>query len=61
MHPLHKPQNNTVFITDEWVTKDGKYLLWLPKDYRTAHVAIYGNILALGLQSGRVIILRLSL
>ncbi|KAL6910995.1 hypothetical protein GGI43DRAFT_33046 [Trichoderma evansii] len=56
----YNPSDNTVFITDGWITKDGKYLLWLPKDYRTIHVAIHGNILALGLKSGRVIFLRFN-
>lgn len=56
----YKPPDNALSITEEWIIKDGKYLLWLPKDYRTTSVAIHGNTLVLGLKSGRVIFLRFN-
>ncbi|KAL7920859.1 hypothetical protein ACQKWADRAFT_297571 [Trichoderma austrokoningii] len=61
VYPLHKPRNNAMFISDEWITEDGKYLFWFPRDYRTAHVAMHKNIIVLSLQSGRVIFLRFKL
>ncbi|KAK4246670.1 hypothetical protein C7999DRAFT_41908 [Corynascus novoguineensis] len=49
-----RPVDNTFFVDDEWITKSGKNLLWLPPDYRASCVSVYDHILALGHASGKV-------
>ena len=41
-------------INDEWITCDGRNLLWLPPDYRTQCSAITAQTIAMGCSSGRV-------
>ncbi|KAK5989879.1 Vegetative incompatibility protein HET-E-1 [Cladobotryum mycophilum] len=43
-----------------WVVKDGKPVLWLPPDYRGGKFAIVESTIAIGCQSGRVVILQFS-
>jgi WD40 repeat protein len=43
-----------VFVKENWITRDGENLLWLPSDYRTSCSALYGNLLVLGCPSGQV-------
>ncbi|KAI3329259.1 vegetative incompatibility protein HET-E-1 [Xylariaceae sp. AK1471] len=47
-------------IHKSWVTLDGRNLLWLPVDYRSAHVAFSGSTVAIGCPSGRIAIMRFS-
>ena len=46
-----------IFADNEWVTRDGQSLLWLPPDYRVygpGCLAVLNNMLALGHISGHV-------
>jgi WD40 repeat protein len=49
-----KLSTSTVFVRDDWITQDGKNILWLPPDYRAGCTAFYNNMLALGHASGQV-------
>ncbi|PKK48900.1 hypothetical protein CI102_6562 [Trichoderma harzianum] len=42
------PEHDALLIDEEWITKSGKPLLWLPREYRPNFVAIQGNIVAIG-------------
>jgi WD40 repeat protein len=44
-----------VFVKGNWITRDEENFLWLSSDYRASCSARYGNLLALGCSSGRVI------
>jgi WD40 repeat protein len=49
------PQDQLIFVNDEWVTRDGQNLLWLPPDYRPICSAIFNNnVLASGHGSGHM-------
>ncbi|KAL2193606.1 quinon protein alcohol dehydrogenase-like superfamily [Corynascus similis CBS 632.67] len=50
--------DNTFFVDDEWITRSGRNLLWLPPDYRASCVSVYDHILALGHASGQVTFLQ---
>ncbi|KAL7904347.1 Pfs, NACHT and WD domain protein [Trichoderma velutinum] len=52
---------NALLITDEWITYNGKELLWLPAEYRDSFIAVYGHMVAIGLRLGGVIFLHLKL
>ena len=45
----------------DWITLDGKDLLWLPADFRPYCSSISGGSVAIGCLSGKVFIMRLSL
>ena len=55
-----KPSSSTVFVSDDWVTRDGKNVLWLPPDYRATCTAFYDNMLVLGHASGQVTFLEFA-
>ncbi|KAF5970223.1 atypical ALPHA kinase [Fusarium coicis] len=44
-----------------WITAAGKDLLWLPAEYRNGKVAVSGSTVAIGCQSGRVLVLGISM
>ncbi|KAH8799655.1 hypothetical protein F5884DRAFT_112869 [Xylogone sp. PMI_703] len=49
---------NTLLVSKDWITENGRYILWLPPDYRSPTcVALWSEILALGYASGRISIL----
>lgn len=54
------PKHDLLLIDEEWITKGGKPLLWLPREYRSNAVAIQGNMVAMGHKSG-ITFLRLNL
>ncbi|PMD37887.1 WD40 repeat-like protein [Hyaloscypha variabilis F] len=41
-----------------WITRNGRKLLWLPREYRPDMLDIQDNVLAMGYKSGRVLIIR---
>ena len=47
-------------MSNDWVTRDGQNLLWLPPDYRPRRLAVLNNMLALGHTSGRVAFLEFA-
>ncbi|KAN0069077.1 hypothetical protein V8E54_012706 [Elaphomyces granulatus] len=49
-----------IFVNDEWVTRDGQNLLWLPPDYRAHCSAVLNNMLVLGHASGQVTFIELA-
>ncbi|KAJ4859813.1 NACHT domain-containing protein [Trichoderma breve] len=53
-------KHDLLLIDEEWITKGGKPLLWLPREYRSNAVAIQGNMVAMGHKSG-ITFLRLNL
>jgi WD40 repeat protein len=57
---LQKKQTNTIFIDKEWLLYNEEPHLWLPPDYRTSRLAVFNDIVCLGLPSGRVVILRVA-
>jgi WD40 repeat protein len=44
----------SIFVKEQWVSWGTKNILWLPPEHRPMRVAIYGNIVAFGYESGRV-------
>ncbi|CAI7582049.1 unnamed protein product [Penicillium bialowiezense] len=46
--------NPAIFIEQDWITLNGKKVLWLPREARATSSAIHGNLLALGHASGLV-------
>lgn len=46
------PKHYSLLIDREWITKGGKPLLWLPREYRSNVVAIQGNVVAIRHESG---------
>ena len=55
-----KPASGFLFVHDDWVTRDGTSVLWLPADYRAACVAVHGHTLILGHSSGQVTFFRFA-
>ncbi|KAK4233949.1 hypothetical protein C8A03DRAFT_19073 [Achaetomium macrosporum] len=58
--PEKKFLDHALFVDGEWITLDGKGVLWLPSDYRATSVALYENTVVLGHRSGRLTFLRFS-
>ncbi len=53
-------QDNRPFylgVQDEWVTCNNKNILWLPPEFRSAATNIHNSTIALGLRSGRVVVI----
>ncbi|GAM33433.1 hypothetical protein TCE0_004r00321 [Talaromyces pinophilus] len=57
----HQPSNSFIdgqedklFVREEWVTRNGQRLIWLPPDYRATSVLTFGNSVVLGHDSGRL-------
>ncbi|KAL7793996.1 hypothetical protein V8C43DRAFT_280834 [Trichoderma afarasin] len=50
------PKHDLLLIDEEWITKGGKSVLWLPKEYRSNVMATQGNIVAIGHKSGVTIL-----
>jgi WD40 repeat protein len=47
-------QSDILLVDGEWITKGGKYLLWLPPDYQASCTSVYDHTLVLGHASGQV-------
>lgn len=54
------PASAILFVGDDWVTRDGQNLLWLPADYRATCVAVHGCTLVLGHASGQLTLFRFA-
>ena len=50
----------TVFVRGDWITQDKSNILWLPSEYRPSCPAFRGNLLILGLPSGKVVFIKFS-
>ncbi|KAK4232899.1 WD40-repeat-containing domain protein, partial [Achaetomium macrosporum] len=59
--PDRKFQDRALFVDGEWMTLDGKGVLWLPNDYRATSAALYESTVVLGHRSGGLTFLRFSL
>jgi WD40 repeat protein len=49
-----------ITIKQAWIRQGDYDLLWLPQEYRSGCSAFYGNIFAIGLNSGQVIFIQLD-
>ncbi|KAK0739040.1 hypothetical protein B0T21DRAFT_307466 [Apiosordaria backusii] len=49
-----KPSSGLLFVSDKWITRDGKDLIWLPPNYRATHTAVYNYTIAIGHTSSQV-------
>ena len=61
--PLVSPRADPItkiFVTEQWVTRDLKKLLWLPSEYRPICSAFQSNVLVLGCSSGQLIFLQFN-
>ncbi|RFN50746.1 hypothetical protein FIE12Z_4984 [Fusarium flagelliforme] len=47
-------------IDGEWITKHGKKIFWLPAEFRPGRSAVFKSTVAIGCNSGRVLIMRFS-
>jgi hypothetical protein len=57
----HLRRECAILVNDEWVTQDGRNLLWLPLDYRAECSAVLNNnMLVLGHASGRVTLIEFA-
>jgi WD40 repeat protein len=54
LHPNRDQSINAISIDNEWVTRDGHNLPWLPLDFRPSCSAVFSNMLVLGRKSGHV-------
>ncbi|KAN0094211.1 WD40 repeat-like protein [Hyaloscypha variabilis] len=68
----NRPTNRGTFMLDRsklwspysisedgsWITRNGRKVLWLPREYRPGLLDIRDNVLAMGYKSGRVVIIR---
>ncbi|KAK3305090.1 uncharacterized protein B0T15DRAFT_188479 [Chaetomium strumarium] len=52
-------QSDILWVDGEWITKGGKYLLWLPPDYRASCTSVYDHTLVMGHASGQVTFLQI--
>ncbi|KAK4096131.1 hypothetical protein N658DRAFT_436742, partial [Parathielavia hyrcaniae] len=55
-----KTASSFLFVDDDWVTRNGKGVIWLPTDYRATCVAVHGQTLILGHASGQVTFFRFA-
>jgi WD40 repeat protein len=59
-YPLLRVKSNTttslveIAISASWISWKGRYLLWLPPEYRSNIVAVHNSSVALGQSSGRI-------
>ncbi|KAK3306055.1 WD40-repeat-containing domain protein [Chaetomium strumarium] len=51
-YPDKSVSDHALYVDKEWITVDGKNLLWLPKDYRPTCACQHGSTLVLGHESG---------
>ena len=55
-----KPSRTLLLVKGNWITRDGKRLLWLPPSYRGPRVSVYKHSMVLGYTSGDLILLQFS-
>jgi WD40 repeat protein len=49
-----------IYVKDQWVSHKSERILWLPSEYRSAHIVVYGDTIVLGCRSGRVTIMEFT-
>ncbi|CAJ0553207.1 Ff.00g117190.m01.CDS01 [Fusarium sp. VM40] len=52
--------SHRINITGQWIVKDGEKVLWLPSEYRPKSSAVFKSTVAIGCDSGRVLIMNFS-
>ncbi|KAF1810114.1 hypothetical protein P152DRAFT_140064, partial [Eremomyces bilateralis CBS 781.70] len=52
---------SSIFVNGHWVSSHTERILWLPPEYRPHCIAVYGDIVAFGYISGRVMTMELTL
>jgi WD40 repeat protein len=60
---LQRPQYLDAGVSSDntWITYNGKHLLWIPPDYRPSCSSVCGNIIGMGVGSGRVWVCSINL
>ena len=58
--PHQAQSSRKIFAKEDWVTRDGQDLLWLPQYYRKTRSTFYNNLLVLGHDSGQVTFLEFT-
>ncbi|KAL6793023.1 WD40-repeat-containing domain protein [Trichoderma sp. SZMC 28012] len=59
--PSQDISDYALFVGKEWVTLDGKNILWLPHEYRPTCVAVYGQSVVIGRRPGGLMFLHFDL
>jgi WD40 repeat protein len=54
LSPDPPEQLRVLFVSNDWVTEEGKGVLWLPPDYRATCVAVWNGIVVLGHSSREI-------
>jgi WD40 repeat protein len=58
VYSMNSKQENTLFVSKNWIIESGTKILWLPFEYRhPSCTAVWNQSLALGYSSGEVIII----
>lgn len=47
-----------LFVLDDWVIEGKEKILWLPREYRPEHMAVWNGTIVLGHSTGKISILR---
>jgi WD40 repeat protein len=55
-----KVLDHALFVDEEWISLDGKNVLWLPSDYTATSVAVYQNTVVLAHRSGGLTFLQIK-
>ncbi|KAK4675111.1 NACHT and WD40-domain containing NOD-like receptor 5 [Podospora pseudoanserina] len=55
-----EPGSGIFFVSDKWITRDGKNLIWLPPNYRPTCTAVYNCSIALAHGSGQLSLFRFA-
>ena len=60
---LQRPQYLDAGVSSDntWITYNGKHLLWIPPEYRPSCSSVCGNIIGMGVGSGRVWVCSINL
>ncbi|KAI1593030.1 WD40 repeat [Pyrenophora tritici-repentis] len=55
-----EPQYFYILVQEQWVLRNQQRFLWLPPEYRPSSKAVHQNTVCLGLNYGRVVLLKIS-
>ncbi|KXX73153.1 Vegetative incompatibility protein HET-E-1 [Madurella mycetomatis] len=60
MSTSDQPDSHLLFVSENWIRRDEKNLIWLPPDYRAHCTAVHNCAIALGHASGQVCLFRFA-
>ena len=55
-----QPPAQRIFVMERWLTVDAEEILWIPADYQVSRSSVSSCRVALGYNSGKVLLLELS-